>query len=83
MKTLLLLVTLSMVEMALVFPTVAQSQSTTDKKRKERSEYETELQKLKRDKPTEYENNRKDSESLGATSTGQARLWYRPVQRCT
>jgi hypothetical protein len=39
--------------------TVALSQPTTDKERKERSEYETELQRLKRDKPKEYENTKR------------------------
>jgi hypothetical protein len=38
--------------------TVALSQPSTEKGRKERSEYETELQRLKRDKPNEYENTR-------------------------
>jgi hypothetical protein len=36
--------------------TLALAQPSTEKGRKERSEYETELQRLKRDKPNEYEN---------------------------
>jgi hypothetical protein len=49
-----------MLTILLVFSlaTVALSQPTTEKGRKERSEYETELQRLKRDKPVEYENTR-------------------------
>jgi hypothetical protein len=43
----------------LLVTTVAQSQPATDNKRKERLAYESELQRLKRDKPTEYENSRK------------------------
>jgi hypothetical protein len=50
MLTILLLVSLA---------TVALSQPTTGKGRKERSEYETELQRLKRDKPNEYENTKR------------------------
>jgi len=53
---------------------MAQSQPTTDKKRKERSEYETELQRLKRDKPTEYENSRRMANLLAQLLLG--RLGY-------
>jgi hypothetical protein len=53
--------------------TVAQSQPTTDK-RKERFEYESELQRLKRDKPTEYENSRKMANLLAQLLLG--RLGY-------
>jgi Putative peptidoglycan binding domain len=38
--------------------TATQSQPKIDKKRNERLEYETELQRLKRDRPKEYENTR-------------------------
>jgi len=38
---------------------VALSQPTTDNGRNKRSEYETELQRLKRDKPKEYENTKR------------------------
>lgn len=43
----------------------ARSQPTTENKRKERLAYERELQRLKRDKPTEYENTKKLA-NLGA-----------------
>ncbi len=38
--------------------TVVQSQPTTDKRRKEQTEYETALQNLKQDNPKEYQNTR-------------------------
>ncbi len=65
-----------MLTILLVFlvATMAQSQPTTDKKRKERSEYETELQRLKRDKPTEYENSRRMANLLAQLLLG--RLGY-------
>lgn len=43
----------------LLVTTVTRSQPATDNKRKERLAYESELQRLKRDKPSEYENNKR------------------------
>jgi len=54
--------------------TAALSQSTTDKGQKERLEYETELQRLKRDKPKEYENTRQMATLLAQLLLG--RLGY-------
>lgn len=54
--------------------TVARSQPTTESKREKRLEYERELQRLRREKPTEYENSRKMANLLAQFLLG--RLGY-------